>query len=223
MSKSIAIDGPAGSGKSTVAKIVAKRLGFQYINSGMFYRAMGLYFLQNKIDYELKQNITKTVLNDIKLEWKIESLILNGVDVTKLIQTPECSSVASQIAVYENVREFINYHIKEIAKNHNIVVDGRDIGSHVLVDATLKIFLDASIEVRAQRVYKRNEELKIANKSLEEIKINVAIRDQRDYTRSVAPLIKVEDAILIDCSAIDIETTTNLIIKYYKERTKDAN
>lgn len=218
MPKSIAIDGPAGSGKSTVAKLVADQLGFQYINSGMFYRAVGLYFLQNKIDYTKNNNITPTILKAIKLDWKIDSLLLNDKDVTKLIQAPEYSSMASQIAIYENVREFVNHYIKIIAKDHHIVVDGRDIGSHVLVDATLKIFLAASIEVRAQRIYKRNQDLNISNKSLEEIKIDVVIRDQRDYTRKVAPLVKAEDAILIDCSALDIAATTKLIIKHYQEK-----
>lgn len=217
MKYSIAIDGPAGSGKSTVANIIAKKTNFQYVNSGALYRTIAVFLYENKIDYKQEKNITDEILNSISITWNPDNILLNGVDITTKTRMLEISNIASEIAVFANVRNYVNKIIKNISKEHNIVIDGRDIGSVVLPDATIKIFLDASIEVRANRVYIMNKELNI-EKPLDEIKNDIASRDERDYNREIAPLIKCKDATLIDSSNLTVEQIVDKIEILLKER-----
>lgn len=217
MKYSIAIDGPAGSGKSTVANIIAKKINFQYVNSGALYRALAVYLYENKMDYKIESNITEQILNSISIDWNPDTILLNGVDVTTKTRMLEISNIASEIAVFVNVRNYVNKIIKNISKEHNIVIDGRDIGSVVLPDATIKIFLDASIEVRANRIFIMNKELNI-DKPLLEIEKDIALRDERDYNRKIAPLIKCKDATLIDSSNLTVEQIVDKIEILLKEK-----
>lgn len=217
MKYSIAIDGPAGSGKSTVANIIAKKINFQYVNSGALYRALAVYLYENKMDYKIESNITEQIFNSISIDWNPDTILLNGVDVTTKTRMLEISNIASEIAVFVNVRNYVNKIIKNISKEHNIVIDGRDIGSVVLPDATIKIFLDASIEVRANRIFIMNKELNI-DKPLLEIEKDIALRDERDYNRKIAPLIKCKDATLIDSSNLTVEQIVDKIEILLKEK-----
>lgn len=217
MKYSIAIDGPAGSGKSTVANIIAKKINFQYVNSGALYRALAVYLYENKMDYKIESNITEQILNSISIDWNPDTILLNGVDVTTKTRMLKISNIASEIAVFVNVRNYVNKIIKNISKEHNIVIDGRDIGSVVLPDATIKIFLDASIEVRANRIFIMNKELNI-DKPLLEIEKDIALRDERDYNRKIAPLIKCKDATLIDSSNLTVEQIVDKIEILLKEK-----
>ncbi|MGL4948412.1 MAG: (d)CMP kinase [Mycoplasma sp.] len=201
----IAIDGPAGSGKSTIAKLLAEELNFNYLNSGSLYRCIALFIIENKLTNQIPSIFNKEFFNMINIDWSIDVILLNGKDVTNTIRSPECSSLASVIAIYQDVRNFVNKNIQKISNEKNIIVDGRDIGTLVLPNANLKIFLDASIEVRANRVFKHNQDLGIHSKTINEISKDIKERDDRDYNREIAPLAKADDAIIIDCSNLTIK------------------
>lgn len=203
----IAIDGPAGAGKSTIAKKVAADLGYIYVDTGAMFRAIGLHVTRLKADLEDREAIARGAESadiDIVYEDGVQCVMLNGENVNSLIRTEEISNAASKVAVVPEIRKKMLLLQRNIAKNHDVIMDGRDIGSAVLPDADLKIYLTASVDVRAERRYKENQE-KGMKSDLEEIKRDIRERDERDMTRSEAPLVKVSDAVEIDSSDMTID------------------
>ncbi len=214
MSYKIAIDGPAGAGKSTVAKIISKELGYVYIDTGAMYRAFGLFLVNNNIDVNNEEEISKVVdkVNiSIKFVQNEQHIYLNGEDVTDMIRTPIISEAASSCSVHACVRTKLVSMQQELARSTSVVMDGRDIGSVVLPDANLKIFLTASVEVRAKRRIKDYEEKGI-KKNLDEVMKEIEERDYRDTHRDNSPLTQVKDAILIDSSNMNIDEVVDKII-----------
>ena len=215
----LAIDGPAGAGKSTIAKKIAEKLGFVYVDTGAMYRAMALYFLRNNISASDSESIEKACEKvDVTIEYKNgeQLVILNGENVTGLIRTEEVGNMASTSSVNKSVRSKLVELQQNLAKKENVVMDGRDIGTFVLPNADLKIYLTASSQVRAKR---RWLELQgkgiIAN--LEEIEQDIILRDNRDMTREFAPLRQAEDAIYLDSSDLSIEEVVEKIISFYEQ------
>ena len=206
MKKIIAIDGPAGAGKSTVSKICAARLGYTYIDTGAMYRAVALKVLQSSKPVE---EIIKDV--EIKLD-AAGKVFLDGVDVTKEIRTPEVSRGASDVAKFGFVRKKLTELQREMAAQGKVIMDGRDIGTQVLPNADLKIFLTATVEERARR---RFLELKEKNLPVdfEQIKKEIALRDKQDSEREIAPLAQAEDAILLDSTSLTIEQVAEKILE----------
>ena len=215
----IAIDGPAGAGKSTIAKRVAKELGYIYIDTGAMYRAMGYYLIINNIDLSDETKVVEAC-GKIALTTKyvdgLQHVILDGNDVTGFIRTDEVGSAASQISTYGKVREILVALQQKMAENDNVVMDGRDIGSVVLPKANVKIYLTASVEERAKRRY---TEYVLAGQEcdLEQIKKDIEERDHRDMTREVSPLVCVPDAHIIDSSFMDIDQVCEEVFKIVKE------
>lgn len=210
----IAIDGPAGAGKSTIAKLVANRLNVIYVDTGAMYRAVALYCIECGIDYNNKEDIENILEHiDIKIIYKNNSqhIILNNKDVSDLIRTGEVSKGASAVATIYSVRIKMVELQRNIAKEESVVMDGRDIGTHVLPNADLKIFLMASAEERARR---RCSELmeKGIRCDFEQIKKEIEERDENDSTREFSPLKKAEDAIEIDTTELSIEEVVKNII-----------
>ena len=202
---SIAIDGPAGAGKSTVAKAVAAELGASYLDTGAMYRTIGLYMTGRGITRS--EAIAKAV-SEPKIEVKFvtgdQRMILDGEDVTDRIRTPEASMFASRVSAVPEVRERLVDLQREIAKGCCVVMDGRDIGTHVLPDATLKIFLTASCEVRAKRRY---DEMIAKGKEADydQVLNDIIQRDYNDANRAVSPMRQAEDAVLVDTSDMDAD------------------
>lgn len=211
MKKSIAVDGPAGAGKSTVSKIVAARLGYTYIDTGAMYRAVALKVLHSgkPIDEELIISTTRDI--EIRLD-EAARVFLDGREVTKEIRTPEVSRGASDVAKVGFVRKKLTELQREMAKNGSVIMDGRDIGTQVLPNADLKIFLTASVAERARR---RFEELKAKNLAadLSQIEKEIALRDKQDSEREIAPLAQAEDAILLDSTGLTIEQVVAEILR----------
>lgn len=211
----IAVDGPAGSGKSTISKIVAGELGIIYIDTGAMYRAVALKAIKNNIDTKDVEKI-KSILNDISIDIIHKNgeqhIFLDGDDVNDEIRTPEISTGASNVAVIPEVRIKLVQIQRQIAQNNDVIMDGRDIGSYVLPDAMLKIFLIASIEERAKRRYKELCEKTNNNVSFEDVKNEMIIRDKNDSSREFAPLVKAADAILVDTTKMTIDEVANTII-----------
>lgn len=212
----IAIDGPAGAGKSTIAKILANRLNFIYVDTGAMYRALTLLAMETKTNLNDDDEITKLLKTyQIKLENSKSSQIvkIDSRDVTEEIRTPEVTKNVSLVSSHLQVRKSMLEMQRDLAKDANVVMDGRDIGTHVLPHAEIKIFLTASIEKRANRRY---EELirKGFQANLEKIKEDIALRDKKDQEREVAPLRRADDAILLDSSNLAIEEVVDVILKY---------
>ncbi len=217
---SIAIDGPAGAGKSTIARIAASELGFIYVDTGAMYRAFALYCLENNIDVADVNEISKEIDNiDINIiyENKEQQVILNNRNVTLYIRTNQVSQMTSAVSVHQPVREKMVELQRKIAQNSNVVMDGRDIGTFVLPNATLKIYLTASVEIRAKRRY-----LEMKGKNvfvdLDNIKEEIKQRDERDMNREFAPLSKAEDAVLLDSTDMTIDKVVETIINLYKAK-----
>lgn len=211
----IAIDGPAGAGKSTIAKLVASRLGFVYVDTGAMYRTMALYFLRQGIQTEDEASIEeacKDVDITICYEDGLQQVILNGENVSDLIRTEEVGNMASTISVYMPVRKKLVELQKRLAKRADVVMDGRDIGTCVLPEAPAKIYLTASVEVRAMRRYQELKGKGI-DCSLEEIEKDIEDRDYRDMHREHSPLKQAEDAVLVDSSHMTIDEVVNRIIQ----------
>lgn len=213
---SIAIDGPAAAGKSTIAKLVAKNLNYTYIDTGAMYRCVAYYALKNKIPYEDEKGVC-SLLKDIEIQMCPDGTIhLNHEDVTSLIRENEVSMGASVVSQYSDVREFLVEKQREMAKGGGVILDGRDIGTVVLKDAELKIYQVASIECRALRRHKENLERGLTS-DLEAIKEEIARRDEQDMTREISPLKKAEDAIEIDTSDMTLNEVVahvmNLVAK----------
>ena len=219
MAYSIAIDGPAGAGKSTIAKNIAKELGFIYVDTGAMYRAMAVYFLDNQIDTDDENKISEAcngVTIKIVYENNAQQVILNGENITGRLRTEEVGNTASKTAVYAAVRKKLVELQQELALTTDVVMDGRDIGTCVLPNATCKIYLTASVETRAERRYKELTE-KGVEADIEDIKKDIADRDYRDMNRDVSPLKQAEDAVLVDSSNMNIEEVTQAIINEYKK------
>lgn len=216
----IAIDGPAGAGKSTIAKAAAKKLGFIYVDTGAMYRAMAVYFLDRGIGSQEEEKIREACGNaeiTIRHEDGKQQVFLNGENVSGRIRTQEVGEMASRISVYLPVREKLVKLQQQLAKTSQVIMDGRDIGTCVLPDAQAKIYLTASTRVRAERRLKELLE-KGQECSLEEIEDEIKERDYRDMHREQSPLRQAEDAVLLDTSQMDPEQVTERIIAIAKER-----
>jgi cytidylate kinase len=215
MAMNVAIDGPAGAGKSTIAKAIAKKLGYVYVDTGAMYRAMALYFLRSNISKDDEAKIS-SVVDDISVSIKYEDgaqhVILNGEDVTGLIRTEEVGNMASATSVYGPVRTKLVALQQELAKTTDVIMDGRDIGTVVLPNADVKVFLTASVECRAKRRYDE-----LVGKGLEadfdKIAKDIEERDYRDSHREISPLKQAEDATLVDSSDMTIDEVVDAIIK----------
>ena len=216
----IAIDGPAGAGKSTIAKAVAARKGYIYVDTGAMYRAMALFILRNGIDPEDAAAISaKCAEADITIEYRdgVQVVLLGGENVNDYLRTPQVSDMASRTSVNGDVRVKLVELQQELAHRQNVVMDGRDIGTVVLPDAQVKIFLTASVEVRADRRYKELIE-KGENADLNEIKAQIKERDERDMNREISPLRQAEDAVLVDTSCMSIEEVVERILSIIDEK-----
>lgn len=214
----IAIDGPAGAGKSSISKEVAKKLGIVYVDTGAMYRACAVYAIENGI--EIEQNAIKPHLDDIKIDINYneegQQIILNGKDVSKRIREQDATIGSSKIAVIPDVRLKLVDLQRELAKSKSVIMDGRDIGTYVLPDADLKIYLTASVEERAKRRY-----LEMQQKGMEcdikEVERDIRFRDKNDSEREFAPLRCADDAVLIDSSDLNFDEVCDKIFKMIKE------
>ena len=225
MSIAIAIDGPAGAGKSTISKAAAKRLGFIYIDTGALYRTVGLAATRAGVEPKEGKEVDQ-LLSRISVELTFNDkgeqvVLLNKEDVSGLIRTPEASMMASAISAVPSVRAFLLDLQRDIAKTNNVIMDGRDIGTVILPDAEVKIFLTASAEARAERRYKELVE-KGMDVKYEDILQDVITRDYNDSHREIAPLKQADDAVLADTTEVDLEGSVELIIKIIKEKTNGA-
>lgn len=216
----IAIDGPSGAGKSTIARKAAAKLGYTYIDTGALYRTIGLNALRKKVNMSSAEAIAATLNDELKVELKFEDgvqkMYLCGEDVSEDIRTPEASMAASKVSAVPAVRAYLFDLQKTIAKNNNCIMDGRDIGTVVLPNAQVKIFLTASPEARAQRRYKELLE-KGMNVKYEDVLSDINKRDFDDSNRAIAPLKKADDAILCDTSDIDLPSSIELVINTIKK------
>lgn len=220
---SIAIDGPAGAGKSTISKIVAGEMGFVYIDTGAMYRASALYAINNGIDIvnDRKKLISK--LDDVKISLKYteqgQRIFLGGTDVSERIREADVSLGASNIAVIPEVRLKLVDMQRELAKKDNVIMDGRDIGTYVLPDADIKIFLTASLDARAKRRYDELIE-KGSECNFEDVKKDMAYRDKNDSEREFAPLKQADDAILVDTTDKNLDEAVECIKNIIKEKIR---
>lgn len=219
MSFNIAIDGPAGAGKSTIAKRVAKELGFVYADTGALYRAIALYLLKHGI-LATDDNVVKEACKEIKINIEYvdgeQQVILNGENVTGQLRTEEVGNMASASAANYHVREALLGLQRNLAGKVDILMDGRDIGTNVLPDAQLKIYLTASAGTRAKRRYLELQD-KDVSCQLDEIEQDIRRRDEQDMNRAIAPLKQAEDAYLLDSSDLTIDEVVEKIITLYKE------
>ena len=216
----IAIDGPAGAGKSTIAKEVARRLGFVYVDTGAMYRTMALHFIRSGIDPKDEQAVAASCRDvDVSLRYEngVQQVLLGGENVTGLIRTEEVGNMASATSVYKPVREKLVQLQQALARRENVVMDGRDIGTCVLPDAPAQIYLTASSAVRAGRRYKELVE-KGMECDLAEIERDIIDRDYRDMNRENSPLRQAEDAVLVDSSCMTVEQVIAAILEAAKSR-----
>lgn len=215
---SVAIDGPSASGKSTISKLLAKKLGFYHLSSGAIYRAIALYMIENKISVEnYNENILKKIDVQIKFNKNCEQLVyLNKKDVTNLLETEQISKVSTMFASILTIREYTKKIQRDLASKHNIVIDGRDVTSVVLKDANYKFFLTASKKVRAKRRYEdyKRRGIKITYK---EVYNNLVKRDDANEHREYGSLIKTKDSILINSSNLTIEQTVDKMYSYIRK------
>lgn len=216
----IAIDGPAGAGKSTIARKAAGQLGFVYVDTGAMYRAMALYFLRKGINPADEEAVSRTCSEaevSIRYQDGAQQVLLNGEDVSGQIRTEEVGKTASVVSAYMPVREKLTELQKELAARENVIMDGRDIGTCVLPQAPAKIYLTASVEVRALRRFRELTE-KGETCDLEEIKKDIADRDWKDMHREHAPLKQAEDAVVVDSSNMTIDQVVEAILAVAKEK-----
>ncbi len=214
----IAIDGPAGAGKSTIARLAAKELGFIYVDTGAMYRAIALYLLDSKTDIEDKSAMQQALNNiniNIVYDKGVQHVFLNLQDVSAEIRSEKVGNMASKTSAKKEVRDKLLYLQRDIAKNNDVIMDGRDIGTNILPDAELKIYLTASADVRAKRRY---DELRNSGEwpDLEKIKNDIIKRDEQDMNRDIAPLKQAEDAVLLDSSDLSIEEVVDRIVSLAK-------
>ncbi|MBQ7810777.1 MAG: (d)CMP kinase [Clostridia bacterium] len=222
MSIAVAIDGPAGAGKSTIARAAAKALGFIYVDTGALYRSIGLNAIRTGVDIT-DSNAVENNLTGMKVELAFDAqgaqiVLLNGEDVSSLIRTPEVSMAASKVSAVPKVRAFLLDLQRNMAKTQSVIMDGRDIGTVVLPDAEVKIFLTASPEIRAKRRFdeliEKGQEVKY-----EDVLADVIERDYNDSHREIAPLKPAEDSKIADTSGLTLEESIDLIINIIKENT----
>ncbi|WP_221565223.1 (d)CMP kinase [Alkalihalobacillus sp. TS-13] len=218
----IAIDGPAGAGKSTVAKRVADILSFVYIDTGAMYRSITLKALRNGIDVR-DEIALKNVLGNTKIDLQKKSdkqyVVLDGEDVTEEIRTSEVTNNVSEVAKHPAVRVEMVKRQQELSQEHSVVMDGRDIGTHVIPDAQVKIFLIASVDERAKRRHEENISKGIPS-DLEQIKREIEQRDELDSEREASPLMKAEDAIELDTTMMSIDEVVKAILQIVRERER---
>ncbi|MFJ8065156.1 (d)CMP kinase [Psychrobacillus sp. NPDC096426] len=216
----IAIDGPAAAGKSTIAKQTAELLGYTYVDTGAMYRAITYKAIRLNIDLQDGEKLTN-LLHDTVIELKPspkgQLVFLDNVEVTEEIRSKEVTSSVSAVAAHANLREEMVKRQVNMGKNGGIVMDGRDIGTHVLTNAQLKIFMSASVEERANRRYLENQKRGI-HTSLDELIEEIALRDKLDSEREASPLTQAEDAIYIDTTSLSIEEVSEQIMQLAKER-----
>ncbi len=220
MNHNIAIDGPAGAGKSTIAKAVAAKLGHIYVDTGAMYRAMALFFLRQGIDLNDEKQITAACDGaDVSIEYidGSQRVILCGEDVSEAIREERVGNSASIVSVYPSVRTKMTALQRKLASLRPVVMDGRDIGTVVLPDASCKIFLDASPEVRAARRVKQLLE-KGVETAFDEVLADIRDRDERDRNRPIAPLIAAKDAVTVDTSDMTLEQVINRLLEIYNAR-----
>lgn len=216
MGYNVAIDGPAGAGKSTIAKLVAKEKGYIYVDTGAMYRGLAIHFLKKGIDPENKEAVAKACQDaevTIGYENGIQQIYLNGENVTEMLRTEEVGNMASKTSAIPEVREKLLDLQRSLAREKDVIMDGRDIGTNILPNADVKIYLTASVETRARRRYDELKE-KGTDCSLDEIARDIRERDERDMTREIAPLKKAEDAILVDSSDMTIQQVVDEICGY---------
>ncbi len=218
----IAIDGPAGAGKSTISKQAAKQLGFVYIDTGAMYRAVGLKAVRmgiGTLDAGGLEKLIKEIEIDIRYENGEQHIYLDGEDVSGKIRTPEISIAASNVSSIPAVRTEMVEMQRRLAENHNVIMDGRDIGSCVLPDAELKIYLTASVNARALRRCRQLEESGMSA-SLDDVKRDIELRDRQDMTRAASPLVVADGAKIVDTSDMSLEESVNTVIDMIREYTK---
>ena len=214
----IAIDGPAGAGKSTIAKMVSAKLGYIYVDTGALYRTIALFITENNIaDEDIEKALEKA---DVSLRFidGAQRVFLGDRDVSDLIRTPEISMAASRTSAIPAVRKYLFGTQQKIAAENNVIMDGRDIGTVVLPNADVKIFLTASAEERANRRFKELSE-KPNCPCYEEILSDIIERDHQDMTREVSPLKQAEDAVLVDTTELNLEQSAEAIVKIITEKT----
>lgn len=216
----IAIDGPAGAGKSTIAKMVSKRLNCIYVDTGAMYRAVALFFIENGIASDDEKRIAKEIENihvDIQFEAGDQKVLLNGKDVTEEIRAERVGNWASEISKYTLVREYLVKMQREVAAKQDVVMDGRDIGTVVLPQANVKIYLTASSKVRAMRRYNELTQKGVFC-DIHDIEQGIMERDAQDMNREISPLRQAKDAILIDSSNMTIDEVVEKIVSLARER-----
>lgn len=218
----IAIDGPAGAGKSSISKKAAKELGYIYIDTGAMYRTVGLKAVRCGIDTKDSEGVASilpTLDIDIRHEGVEQHIFLDGENVSNQIRTPEISMAASNVSAIPAVRAALVDLQRKLAENHDVVMDGRDIGSFVLPDAEVKIFLTASVDARAERRYKELLE-KGETVDFEAVREDMIIRDKQDSTRTVSPLVVADGATVIDTSKLNFEESVNAVIKHIRSNIR---
>lgn len=217
----VAIDGPAGAGKSTIAKLAAEKLGYAYIDTGAMYRSVAWKFLQtgNAFDEALISQLAQTMIIEFKPEANVNRVFVDGFEVTEAIRSSEVTANVSRVAAIGAVREAMVAQQRRMGESGGVLMDGRDIGTVVFPNAQLKIFLTASVEERALRRYKelvaKGQEVDLA-----QLKEDIASRDKQDSERAISPLRQAEDALLLDTSDMNIEQVTTKILELVEERAQ---
>lgn len=221
----IAIDGPAGAGKSSIAKTAAKKLGYIYVDTGALYRAIGLKFSENGIE-DITECDIDCLLSDTSVDIRFvegeQHVFLDGKDVSDEIRTPKASMMASKVSANPQVRAFLLEMQRKLARENNVLMDGRDIGTVVLPDADVKIFLTASSEVRADRRYKELT-AKGENVKFDDVLNDIIERDYNDIHRDIAPLKQAKDAVLADTSALSFDESVDLVLNIINKGIENKN
>ena len=217
----VAIDGPAGAGKSTIAKLVAEKLGYAYIDTSAMYRSVAWKFLQTGKDFDeaLLSDLAQTMMIEFKPEASVNRVFVDGTEVTEAIRSAEVTANVSRVAAIGAVREAMVAQQRRMGESGGVLMDGRDIGTVVFPNAQLKIFLTASVEERAMRRYKelvaKGQEVDLA-----QLKEDIASRDKQDSERAISPLRQAEDALLLDTSDMNIEHVTAKILELVEEKAQ---
>ena len=215
MGYNVAVDGPAGAGKSTIAKLVAKEKGYIYVDTGAMYRGLAIHFLKKGISPEDKEAVAKACIDaDVSIVYEngVQQVYLNGENITGMLRTEEVGNMASKTSAIPAVREKLLELQKTLAREKDVIMDGRDIGTNILPNADVKIYLTASVETRAKRRY--DELASKGECDFDEIARDIKERDERDMTREIAPLKKAEDAILVDSSDMTIDEVVSKICSF---------
>ena len=218
MSFIVAVDGPSGTGKGTITKLVAEKFGFQYLDTGAMYRCVTLKLLNEKISIEDTEKIEK-ILKDIKIELDGDKIYLDGEDVSKRIREEDVTNNVSQVSHIPIVRTSMVELQRRISEGKDVILDGRDIGTNVFPNAEVKIYLDASTEERAKRRFKQNQEKGI-DIPFEEVKKNIEFRDNNDKNSTVGALKKADDAVYIDTTKLSIKQVERKVVKVIKKKQK---